>query len=99
MNESEKAEEKKMGIDETLDCMEFAESCVNQLADHKADDGKIDTSEWLQTGASLAPSLVEAVVGITSIDDELKDLDQEELKILAAKGVAITRGIIKLVMP
>ena len=75
----------KHGIEETMDLVAFAEKVVESLIAHKADDGKIDGGEIASTLVTSTPAAIAAMVGAGKIDDELKDLsDEEKDKLIAA---------------
>lgn len=84
----------KHGIEETLDVVEYAGKVVDSLAQHKADDGKIDTTEIVSTIATTTPAGISALVGSGDIDDELKDLSEEEKTELLSKSMPV---LLKLV--
>lgn len=68
----------KIGIEESMDIIKYADALLDELAKHKADDGKIDTQEVFQTLSATAPEAVNAVVGSWSVPKELADLDAAE---------------------
>lgn len=79
------------GIKETLDVIDAIEGLT------------IDTIESLKDGASLdditvlfknLEPLKEALKGIDQIDDEMKDLDIEEIKMLTGKAVEMVFAIV-----
>ena len=88
--------EKKLTIEETLDVYDYADVVVKKLAEHKADDGKIDGGEITSTLVSTVPSAVKAIVGAGDVSAELKDLDNEELMILATRGAALAQALVAL---
>jgi len=71
-------EKEKLGIDETMDVVAFADKLVSKLAEAKADDGKIDSGEVAGALLTSTPAGLAAYVGCGDITDELKDLDDEE---------------------
>ena len=87
----------KIGIKETEEALDFSISLIEDLADHRADDGKVDLFEAGQTVASNAPAGIRAIMGADAIDDELKDLDPEEVKALMPKAVQLMRAVMALV--
>lgn len=89
----------KIGIQETKDCFAFVGKVLDELAVHKADDGKIDISEWIQTAVVSAPSAAKAIVGIEKVGDELKDLSTEELKEVAELAIETVQKLIILFFP
>lgn len=68
----------KYGIEESMDLVEFVGKVVDSLAEHKADDGKIDGGEIASTLVGSTPKAIAAMVGAGQISDELKDLSDEE---------------------
>lgn len=93
---SEDQAKQKHGIKESLEMFDFAIGGINDLAAKKADDGKISTAEWIQTALANAPAGIKAFVGVDKIDEELKDLDADEQKQLAAKGLELAQAVAKL---
>ncbi len=89
--------EEKMGIKETMEVLIFATSVVGDLAKAKSDDGKISLWEWGQTIASNSPAALKAAEGLEKVDDEMKDLDEEEIKRLAVAGLALAKAVMGLV--
>ena len=87
----------KLGIKETKEVLDFVESVLSDLKQHKSDDGKISMSEWMQTAMSNTPSAVKAFMGVDKVDDELKDLDEAEIKELALRGVSLAKAVLGLV--
>lgn len=85
-----------MDIKETTEMMDFATETINDAATKKENDGKIDLMEALQVAGENAPAAVKAVMGADKIDDELKDLDPEEIKTIAGKGLELTRAVTRL---
>lgn len=93
------SEEKKLGLKETKEVYEFLHSALGDLAEHKADDGKVSLAEWGQTAMANAPAAVKAFMGADRVDDELKDLDEAELKEVATMGVSLMNDLMKIFMP
>ena len=90
------ADEVKIGITETTEILDFATAMVEDLANYKADDGKIDGAEWLQAALGNAPAAASAIMGAGEVKAELADLDEAESKVLAEKGVALSLALMKL---
>jgi len=88
----------KLSIKETTEVYDFAQGTLEDLVKHKSDDGKIDIGEWAQTGAANSPAALKAFMGISDVDDELRDLDAEETKILATKSIKLVQALMALVM-
>lgn len=86
----------KKGIEETKEVFDFLTMAVEELAAHKADDGKISAIEWAQTVMSTAPAGFKAFSGIEEVDDEVKDLDSAEAKEIAAKGIELGKAVAAL---
>jgi len=86
--------EKKIGIDETMDAINFAEKIVTKLAAAKADDGKIDSGEIASALISVTPAGIAAFVGSGKIDDELKDLDDEERAKIISSSLAVIKQLV-----
>jgi hypothetical protein len=89
-------ESKEIGIQETEEILDFACALVEDLANHKADDGKIDGGEWLQAALGNAPAAATAIIGAQNVKAELGDADEAESKKLAEKGVALSLAVMKL---
>jgi len=70
--------ENKLDISEAMDVIGYAQTVVQHLADARADDGQISKSEIFMTFIQTAPAAVQAIVGADKIDDELKDLTEDE---------------------
>jgi len=87
------------GIDETMDLVEFAAKLVESLAAHKADDGRIDGAEIASTLVSSTPAGISAMVGAGDIDDELKDLSDEEKEKLISAAMPVLMGLVKMFVP
>ena len=77
------------GIKESLDVVDFVGKVVNSLAAHKADDGKLDTTEIITTLVKSAPAGVSALVGSGDIDEELKDLSPAEKEELISRAMPV----------
>ena len=89
-------EEKKHDIKETMEVLEFLTGAMKDLAKHKEDDGKISTAEWLQATMANAPAGLKAVRGIDKVDDEIKDLDHDESKVVASKGMELAQAVMSM---
>ena len=89
--------QEKKGIQETLDVITGTAEIVRDLAEHLSDDGKISSFEWAQTAMENAPTIMKMVNGFGEVDDELKDLDQDELKLLAGEALNLVKDVWKLV--
>ena len=89
-------EKTKHDIKESMEVLTFVAGTIEDLAQHKADDGKISTAEYLQTAMANAPAGITAMRGIDKIDDEIKDLDADEAKQLAAKGMELAQSVMML---
>ena len=91
------SEEKKVGLKETLEVLAFLEGTLTDLAKSKADDGKIDYMEWAKIAVGNAPEAMKAIRGMDMLDDELKDLDEAEMRILAAGAMQLALSVVGLV--
>lgn len=96
---SEEKKEQEHGIEESLDMVRYAGAVVKQLTEHKADDGKIDWGEVIQTAVSTMPEGAAAVLGSWNIPAELSDLDAEEKDRLLAEGLPVLMALAKLFLP
>lgn len=90
------SEQEKMGIDETMEGLEFAEKLISDLADQKDDDGELTALEYIQVAIADAPLAFKAAHGAGKILPELKDLDADESGQIAEKGLAISQAIMRL---
>lgn len=89
----------ELGLKETKEVKEFFVGLLDDLAKHKSDDGKIDTTEWLQTAMSNVPAGVKAMMGIDRVDEELKDLDEAEIREVAGYGVELMQKLAAIFLP
>lgn len=94
---SEGKDEKKMGLKDFNEAVDAATGVVEDLAEHRSDDGKISVLEAGQTLVENSSALVRAVMGAENIDDELKDIDAEEAKVVAAKSFKLVKAVMKLI--
>jgi hypothetical protein len=85
-----------MGINESVEAYDAAIGIVNDIADKKEDDGKIDKMEMLQVAVYNAPASVRAVMGAEGIPAEWQDLDKEETKILLDKSLELLKAFGRL---
>lgn len=89
--------EEKRGVEELLDLIEGTTEIAKDLREHLDDDNRISALEWAQTAMENAPTIMSMINGIGDVDDELKDLDKEELKLVASKSVEMTRAVWELI--
>lgn len=87
-------EPKKLGIEELLDVIIFADKLVGEMKKAKADDGKISKDEILKIIAATMPEAMKAVMGVWKTPSELADLDAKEKEQLFTAGLSV---IVKLV--
>jgi hypothetical protein len=87
-------EKEKLGIEETLDVVKFADKLVGKLADAKADDGKIDSGEVAGALLTSTPAGLAAYVGCGDITEELKDLDDAERSKLLAEALPVIQKLV-----
>lgn len=92
----EQAQE-KIGIKNCEEVLDFGIGYIDDLAAKKSDDGKIDMMEHGQAALENAPAAFLAVKDITDIKKEVDDLDHEEAKQLAAKGMLLAQSLMKLI--
>lgn len=86
----------KFGIEESKDVLKFSEEVLKDLIKHKSDDGKIDGFEFAKTFISNAPKGVAAISGIQNVDDELKDLSEEEKQELVTMAMEVAKLVVEL---
>ena len=87
-----------MNLKETGEVYEFLKATLVQLTAAKKTDGKVTLMELLNIAAALASPAVASFEGLSLIDDELKDLDAEEVKLLAGWGVELMQAFAALIM-
>ena len=85
-------------IKETMEIFEYAHKMLDSLITKKQDDGKIDTAEIAMSFAANLPSGIRAYMGSGDVDDELKDLDDEEMMKLAMEGSKLAKKVLSLLM-
>ena len=90
------AAKKVLDLKETKELYDFLIGVMEDGIKHKEDDGKISSTEWLQTAMTNVPAGARALMGIDMIDDELKDLDEKEVMELAAMGVKLMKNLAML---
>ena len=83
-----------MDIKETLEIMDFLMGVVEDAADAK--EGGFDVMDVIKISIGNAPAAVKAAMGADQVVNEMKDLDKEEVKLLADKGVALAKALMKL---
>lgn len=88
--------EQKHGIEESMDVLEFADALFLKMHEAKDDDGKIGTMEVVSMMISTMPESISAVSGSGDIDDELKELSQEERDLLLKKAMSVVRNAVSL---
>jgi hypothetical protein len=89
----------KIGTEEITDVITFADHVVDRLQESKDDDGEISSFELAQDIIGEIPDAIKAWVGKDKIDDELKDLDAEEAKVLLQKALPVIQKVVKLFQP
>lgn len=92
-------EENKFTIKELTDVYKFADGFLGKMIAAKSDDGKISTGELVAATTTSLPAAVRAWAGKDKIDDELKDLNDEELMEVAKMSGALVNKILSLVVP
>ena len=83
-------------LDESLDVFNYADIVLEKLKEHKDDDGKIDGGEITSTMVTTVPEAVKAIVGAGEVGDELKNLNQEEMLIVATRGANLAKALLAL---
>lgn len=87
-----------MDIKESRELIQAALGIVNDLANKRSDDGRIDMIEAASVAMSNTPALIRAVQGIDKISGEVKDLTPAEAEELARLGLDLAKGVWALVM-
>lgn len=88
--------ENKLGIDETMDVIAFAQSVVADMVAAKADDGELSTGEMIQAAMKNAPSGLRAFAGSSDIDNELSDLTEEERERVVKEAMKVVQTFSQL---
>lgn len=86
----------KIGIKETLEVIDCADSIVSDLLKHKSDDGKISVMEIGQTAVANIPETLTAIIGSNQIPSELMDIDKDEAILISKKAVNVFNKLIKI---
>ena len=86
----------KRDIKNVLEVFDFSDKVLDELIEHKKDDGKISLFEWMQTIASSAPSAYRAGKDAGEIKAELADLDSAEIEEIARRGIAVSQKVMTL---
>ncbi len=84
------------GIDNSLEILAFAERVLLDLAEAQADDGKVSVYEIVSLALGNASAAIAAASGAGEIKVELSDLDADEVKQIAEKGIAVANAAMKL---
>jgi len=84
--------ENKLGLKETKELHSVIVEILDDVKSHREDDGKISTTEWIKLAMDNAPEAVTGFRGIDKIDDELKDLTDDEIKEVALMGVTLMKS-------
>ena len=69
----------KYGIEDTMDVITYVQGLADEIY-MAMSDGDLDVSEVLSAIMSTAPTALNAFVGASNIDEELKDLSEDERK-------------------
>lgn len=96
---SDKEQENKHGIDETMDVLEYLDAVSVELQKHKADDGKIDAGEIRETAISTMREGWSAAWGASDIPLEMGDRSPEETKQLLDKALPILKRLAETFSP
>lgn len=80
-----------MDIKETVEILDFAIDVLNDAAVAREDG--LSTLEVVKVAISNAPAAIRAAIGAGEVVAELGDLDDEELKIIADKGVELSKAV------
>jgi hypothetical protein len=85
-----------MDLKETNEVFDFTDGVLDDLIEHKKNDGTVDMLEWTQTALVNAPAAYTALDGSDQIVDELRDVDAAEIAEIAQRGLALARKIAAL---
>lgn len=90
--------DKKFGIEEITDVLDFVEGIVDDLHTYNK-DGKISTAEIAMASIKSAPAGIKAVAGASEITKEISDLDDEEKEELARRSVVLAQKLVAFFVP
>lgn len=91
--------EDKIGIEESKDVLAYSKALREKLENAKSDDGKIDTAELLSAMVTTANSAIKAMMGVGQVDDEMRDLSDEERAELVTLAMTEVLGYLRLFAP
>lgn len=86
---------KKFGIENTIEVGAALEACFNRIMEIGADK-KLSIADLNSIVAFVTmdvPKVIKAIEGIDLIDDELKELDQEESVALAVEYIGLIKRV------
>lgn len=78
-------------IKESLEVLDFAIAALHDAAEAK--EGGLSAFEIVKLAISNAPAAVKAAMGADQIVVEMKDLDSEEAKLVADKGIELAKAV------
>lgn len=78
-------------IKETVEILDFAIAVLKDAATAREDG--LSTIEFIKIAISNAPAGIRAAIGAGDVVEEMKDLDSAELKVLADKGVELSKAV------
>jgi hypothetical protein len=84
--------ENKLPINEIEEALDAAIGLVESIADAKA-DGEVTKLEMLKIAISNSPAIIKGVVGLDKALEQAKDLDKQELEVLASKGIKLVQAV------
>jgi hypothetical protein len=85
-----------MGINETLEVLDFSIQVLKDLKAAKQDDGSISVVEIVSMALANASAAVKAAMGADEIVAEMGDLKAEEVKMIAEKGIELAKAAMAL---
>lgn len=84
--------ENKLPINEIEEALDAAIGLFESIADAKA-DGEVTKLEMLKIAISNSPAIIKGVVGLDKALEQAKDLDKQELEVIASKGIKLVQAV------
>lgn len=87
----------KLDVHNCEEILDFGIGAIDDLAAKKSDDGKISLIEAGQVLVENTPAAWLAAKDADQVKAEIEDMDHEEAKKLAAKGMLLAQALMKLI--